>query len=84
MSDRAAGPSFFSHEALAEQLTAALLIGRSTRQLSGAVARRLSPEIANLAEVVLLPWWEPAALMQRVLVACVNPPTARQTYPSAS
>jgi acetyl esterase len=84
ISDQAAGPSFLSHEALAEQLTAALLIGRSTQQLSGAVARRLSPEIANLAEVVLLPWSGPAALMQRVLMACVNPPTARQTYPSGS
>lgn len=84
ISDQTPGPYLLSHKAPAELLTAAILIDRSTRQLSGTIARRLSPEIANMAEIVLRPWWVPAALMRRTLAACVNLPVARQTYPQPS
>ena len=62
-------------------LTAGLLIGRSTRQWSGAAARWLSPEAANVAEFFLRPWWVPAASARRSLTAYLNLPAAQQTYP---
>jgi acetyl esterase len=83
ISDQAPGPCLLSHKMPAELLTAALLIGRSTRQLSGTTARRLSPEVANVAEFFLRPWWVPAALMRRTLTAYLNLPAAQQTYPPA-
>jgi acetyl esterase len=81
ISDQAPGPCLLSHKMAAELLTAGLLIGRSTRQWSGAAARWLSPEVANVAKLILLPWWVPAALMRRTLTAYLNRPAARQIYP---
>ena len=83
ISDQAPGPCLLSHKMPAELLTAALLIGRSTRQLSGMTARWLSPASANVAKLVLRPWWVPAALMRRTLTAYLNLPVAQQTYPQS-
>jgi len=81
ISDQAPGLYLLPHKMPAELLTAALLIGRSTRQLSGTTARWLSPEFASVAEFSLRPWWVPAALMRRTLTTYVNLPAAQQTYP---
>jgi len=80
ISDQAPGPCLLSHKMPAELLTAGLLIGRSTRQWSGAAARWLSPGVAKVAEFYLRPWWVPAALMRRTLTAYLNGPAAQQTY----
>ena len=80
ISDQAPGPCLLSHKVLAELLTAGLLIGRSTRQWSGAAARWLSPGVAEVAEFYLRPWWVPAALARRTLTAYLNLPAAQQTY----
>ena len=81
ISDQTSGPCLLPHKMPAELLTAGLLIGRSTRQWSGAAARWLSPEVANVAEFFLRPWWVPAALARRSLTAYLNLPAAQQTYP---
>ena len=80
ISDQAPGRCLLSHKMPAELLTAGLLIGRSTRQWSGAAARWLSPGGAKVAEFYLRPWWVPAALVRRTLTAYLNLPAAQQTY----
>jgi len=80
ISDQAPGPCLLSHKMPAELLTAGLLIGRSTRQWSGAGARWLSPGVAKVAEFYLRPWWVPAALVRRTLTTYLNLPAAQQTY----
>ena len=77
-------PRLFPSRRQADYLTAALMIGRSARQLSSATARRLSPEAANLAEFLLRPWWVPAAVTRRTLTAYLNAPTAQKIYPQPS
>ena len=81
ISDQTSGPCLLPHKMPAELLTAGLLIGRSTRQWSGAAARWLSPEAANVAEFFLRPWWVPAASARRSLTAYLNLPAAQQTSP---
>ena len=72
--------SCFASKAPAELLTAWILIGRSARQLSGTTARLLSPKAANLAELVLRPWWVPLAMVRRTVAASLNLLDAQQTY----
>jgi acetyl esterase len=72
--------SCFASKALAELLTAGVLLGRSARQWSGTTARLLSPEAANLAELVLRPWWVPLAIVRRTVAASLDLLDAQQTY----
>jgi len=72
--------SCFASKALAELLTAGVLLGRSARQLSGTTARLLSPKAASLAELILRPWWVPLALVRRAVAASLNLLDAQQTY----
>jgi len=80
ISDRALGSGLAPHKLSAELLTAALLISRSTRQFSSAMASRVSPEVTSAAAAVLRPWWVPAALVRRTLTTYLNLPAAQQTY----
>jgi acetyl esterase len=81
IADQAPGASPLSHKMLAELLTAALMINRSTRQITSSAAHWLSPSAASVAEFLLRPWWAPAAMMRRGLTARLNMPAAQQTYP---
>ncbi len=67
--------------AVAGTLTAAMLVSRLTRQWCGEAARMLSPEGAQLAKMMLRPWWVPVALTRRSFTNYLNTPSPQQTYP---
>lgn len=69
------------HPSFAGGMTAAMLVGRLTRQWCGEAARMVSPQGAELAKLMLRPWWIPVAMTRRTVSAYLNSPSARQTYP---
>lgn len=70
----------FPQDIVLDALVGSCLASRSTRQLSSAMARRLSPEFAAVAASMLRPWWMPAAMMRRTMTSYLSATTARQTY----
>lgn len=68
------------HLALDALFTAAFM-GRAMRQWTGTLARMTLPNAAVVAEIALRPWWIPAAVLRRSVMARVSPIHASRTYP---
>jgi hypothetical protein len=68
----------FPQDIVLDALVGSCLASRSTRQLSSAMARRLSPEFAAVAASMLRPWWIPAAMMRRTMTSYLSATTTRQ------
>ncbi len=81
ITDQPALPSLFQPKILADAMTAAMLLGRATRQWSDTAIRHLPPGTAGMADLLFQPWLMPMAMGGKTLALYLNGPSARQTWP---